>query len=165
MMRLGLKTEVEISPHTASGSDKNSEDIGEFNRKRKYDGVQSSWLYLKKYPKEIWFSQSFLLAGKKRKRKLIRCGIKALMFQMISHLMMIQLRCSLTLGRRHVGSTEWMRSSRGCFSSIRQGSVFKLQGCLHHIHFVGCFMLLLHLLNVECGIVCMISFIHFTNVE
>ncbi|XP_060181122.1 protein NO VEIN-like isoform X2 [Lycium barbarum] len=42
MTRLGLKTEVEVSPHTASGSDKNSEGIGPSNRKGKHDDVQSS---------------------------------------------------------------------------------------------------------------------------
>ncbi|MCE0480624.1 hypothetical protein HAX54_037643 [Datura stramonium] len=51
MMRLGLKAEVEVSPHTTSGSDKNSKDIGQSNRKRKHDGVQSSLDLPKKVPK------------------------------------------------------------------------------------------------------------------
>ncbi|XP_006360949.1 uncharacterized protein [Solanum tuberosum] len=68
MMRLGLKTEVEISPHTASGSDKNSEDIGEFNRKKKYDGVQSSLALPEKIPKR-YMVQSKLFTSRKKKEK------------------------------------------------------------------------------------------------
>ncbi|KAF3666114.1 hypothetical protein FXO38_09220 [Capsicum annuum] len=49
MTRLGLKDEVEVSPHTASGSDKTSKDIGQFNRKRKYD--ENSLALPKKVPK------------------------------------------------------------------------------------------------------------------
>ncbi|XP_055813894.1 protein NO VEIN-like isoform X2 [Solanum dulcamara] len=64
IMRLGLKTEVEVSPHTASGSDKKSKDIGESNRKRKHDGVQSSLALPKRY-----MIQSKLFTRRKKKEK------------------------------------------------------------------------------------------------
>ncbi|WMV48293.1 hypothetical protein MTR67_041678 [Solanum verrucosum] len=69
MMRLGLKTEVEISPHTASGSDKNSEDIGEFNRKKKYDGVQSSLALPEKIPKRDMVQSKLFTSRKKKEKK------------------------------------------------------------------------------------------------
>ncbi|KAJ8530755.1 hypothetical protein K7X08_023636 [Anisodus acutangulus] len=51
MTRLGLKAEVEVSPHTASGSDKNSKSIWQSNRIRKHDDVQSSLALPRKVPK------------------------------------------------------------------------------------------------------------------
>ncbi|KAM3327143.1 hypothetical protein P3S67_002269 [Capsicum chacoense] len=66
MTRLGLKDEVEVSPHTASGSDKTSKDIAQFNRKRKYD--ENSLALPKKVPKQDVVQANLTRKNKKEKK-------------------------------------------------------------------------------------------------
>ncbi|XP_019264189.1 PREDICTED: uncharacterized protein LOC109241829 [Nicotiana attenuata] len=70
MMRLGLKAEVEVSPHTASGSDRYSKDTGQSKSKRKLDDVQSSMALPKKAPKRDVVQAELLTRRNKKASKL-----------------------------------------------------------------------------------------------